>query len=106
MPLPRVVLVTGANTGIGYEIVKAFLESARAYHVLLGSRDFDKGKEAVAALQSEVETSMNTAEAIQLDLTSDASIESAFETVNSTLGRLDYLINNAGKIRCTIFWWH
>lgn len=75
MPLPRVVLVTGANTAIGYEIVKAFLESARAYHILSGNRNFDKGNEAVAALQPEVETSMNAAEAIQLDLTRDASNE-------------------------------
>lgn len=106
MPLPRVVLVTGANTGIGYEIVKAFLESARTYHILLGSRDFDKGREAAIAVRGEVKASMNTVEAIQLDLTSDASIGSAFERVNSNLGRLDYLINNAGKITCVIFQRH
>jgi NAD(P)-dependent dehydrogenase (short-subunit alcohol dehydrogenase family) len=97
MPLPRVILVTGANTGIGYETVKAFLESARAYHVILGSRNLDKGKEAVAALKQQVPNTRNTVEVIQLDLTSDESIQSAYEQVESSHGRLDYLINNAGK---------
>ena len=96
MATPRVVLVTGANTGIGYETVKAFLESPRSYHVLLGSRNLDKGKEAVATLQKELPNMKNSVEAIQIDLTSDESIEEAYEKVKASPGRLDYLVNNAG----------
>ena len=96
MAASRVVLVTGANTGIGYETVKAFLESARSYHVLLGSRNLDKGKEAVATLQKELPNMKNIVEAIQVDLTSDESIEKAYEKVKASPGRLDYLVNNAG----------
>ncbi|KAK9321288.1 hypothetical protein V1517DRAFT_176341 [Lipomyces orientalis] len=33
-----VVLVTGGNNGIGYEAVKALLESTNAYHILFGTR--------------------------------------------------------------------
>jgi NAD(P)-dependent dehydrogenase (short-subunit alcohol dehydrogenase family) len=98
MSLPRVVLVTGANSGIGYETVKAFLESARSYHILLGSRNLDKGKEAVAILQKEVPSTNNTVEAIQVDLTSDDSIEKAYGKVKASPGRLDYLVNNAGTL--------
>lgn len=96
MPLPRVVLITGANSGIGYETVKAFLESARSYHILLGARSLEKGKEAIATLQREYPNSRNTIEGIQVDLANDDSIEKAYEQVKASLGRLDCLINNAG----------
>lgn len=96
MANPRVVLVTGANGGIGYEIVKAFLQSARSYHIFLASRDLDRGLSAVATLKTEVPNSMNTVEAIQVDLTSDESIYESYKRVQSKPGQLDYLINNAG----------
>lgn len=41
--------------------------------------------------------STNIIEAVQVDLTSDESIEKAFEEVKASPGRLDVLINNAGK---------
>lgn len=91
-----IVLVTGGNNGIGYETVKALLESNKSYHVLMGSRSLEKAKTAIEALKNECPDTTNTVEALQLDLTSDESIEKAFEQVKAGHGYIDVLINNAG----------
>ncbi|KFY25886.1 hypothetical protein V491_01560 [Pseudogymnoascus sp. VKM F-3775] len=96
MSSKNIALVTGANKGIGYEIVKALLESDKPYHVFLGSRSLERGQEAVATLQKECSNSSNTVEVIELDISSDSSIAKAFETVKGSVGRIDTLINNAG----------
>jgi NAD(P)-dependent dehydrogenase (short-subunit alcohol dehydrogenase family) len=96
MASPKVVLVTGGNNGIGYETVKAFLQSNKAYHVLLGSRSLEKAKLAIETLHKECPESISTVEAVQVDLTSDESIEKAFEQVKASPGHIDALINNAG----------
>ena len=96
MTSPKTVLVTGGNTGIGYEIVKALLQSDKAYHIFLGSRSLDKGKIAIETLHKECPESNNVIEAVQVDLTSDESIEKAFEHVAASFNKLDVLINNAG----------
>ncbi|KAJ8109868.1 hypothetical protein ONZ43_g6018 [Nemania bipapillata] len=92
----KVVLVTGATNGIGYETVKAFLQSENSYHVYLGSRSVEKGKTALQKIQEECRGSKNTVEILQIDLTSDESIEKAFETIKNGPGRVDVLIHNAG----------
>jgi len=94
----KIVLVTGGNNGIGYETVKALLESEKSYHVLLGSRSLEKAKTAIDNLKKEVPDTSNTVEILQVDLTSDESIERAFETVKSNYGYIDVLINNAGMV--------
>ncbi|KAJ8098130.1 hypothetical protein POJ06DRAFT_226095 [Lipomyces tetrasporus] len=91
-----VVLVTGGNNGIGYETVKALLESSNVYHVLLGSRSEEKGKLAIETLHKECPKSTNTVELVQIDLTCDESIEKAFEQVKASPGHVDVLVNNAG----------
>ena len=97
MASPKVVLVTGGNNGIGYETVKALLQSDKPYHILLGSRSLEKAKLAIETLHKECPESTNTVEVVQVDLTSDESIEKAFEQVKASSGRIDVLINNAGK---------
>lgn len=98
MASKTITLVSGANKGIGYETVKALMESDRLYHIFLGSRSVERGQEAVRNLQKECPGSPSTVEDIQLDVESDQSIESAFNTVKNSVGRLDTLINNAGKL--------
>lgn len=96
MTSPKVVLITGGNNGIGYETVKAILQSDKAYHVLLGSRSLEKAKHAIETLYKECPNLTNTVEAVQVDLTSDESIEKAFEQVKVSPGYIDALVNNAG----------
>lgn len=80
------------NGGIGFELV-AQLMAKGSYHVYLGSRSIDKGKIALRDLQSRGYT--GTAELIQLDVTSDDSINAAVKTVEAAHGKLDVLVNNA-----------
>ncbi|KAI0115716.1 NAD(P)-binding protein [Nemania sp. FL0031] len=96
-----VVLVSGANRGIGLAIVQALLESPPSgtstagapYHIYLGSRDLARGKEVAAGLST---AHGNEVSAIQLDITSPESVAAAAATVKAESGRLDVLINNAG----------
>lgn len=93
----KIVLITGANHGIGYETAKAFLQSQNPYHILLGTRSLQKGDEALQNLRAECPNVMNSIELLQIDVASDESITRAFEVVKKGHGRLDTLINNAGK---------
>jgi NAD(P)-dependent dehydrogenase (short-subunit alcohol dehydrogenase family) len=86
MQYKPVALVTGANQGLGRQIAKELL--ANGYTVLVGSRDFDKGKEAAESLGAD-------AHAIQLDVTDQASINAAADRIRTDFGRLDLLVNNA-----------
>lgn len=91
-----IVFITGANTGIGLEAVKALVASANPYRVLLGSRSVEKGEQAIQQLQSEFPESATTLELVQVDLASDDSIKAAFEAVSAKHDHIDVLVNNAG----------
>lgn len=91
-----VVLITGANTGLGLEIVKSLCRSSNAYTILLGGRSLDKATAAAKEAREEYPETVSTIEPIQIDIEDDASISNAFETVSSAYGRCDVLINNAG----------
>lgn len=94
----KVVLVTGSNTGIGYETVKALLQSEKLYHVFLCSRYVARGQQALEQLQKECPAVANTVQLLQLDVADDESIQKAYDEVKTTVGRLDVLINNAGIV--------
>jgi NAD(P)-dependent dehydrogenase (short-subunit alcohol dehydrogenase family) len=96
MDSKTIVFVTGANKGIGYAIVQSLLESDKSYHVFLGSRSVKRGEAAAEKLRKDTASSPNTVEVVQLDIADDASIEKAYETVQTKAGRLDVLVNNAG----------
>jgi NAD(P)-dependent dehydrogenase (short-subunit alcohol dehydrogenase family) len=81
-----VALVTGANQGIGLQIAKDL--AANGFTVLVGSRDFDKGRTAAESIGP-------SARVVQLDVTDQASIAAAAERIRKELGRLDVLVNNA-----------
>jgi NAD(P)-dependent dehydrogenase (short-subunit alcohol dehydrogenase family) len=76
-------LVTGANSGIGFEIAKQLL--AAGLDVLVGARNAAKGEEASARLGP-------GARPVLIDVTDEASISAAASEVD----RLDVLVNNAG----------
>ncbi|CAM6004115.1 unnamed protein product [Sphagnum balticum] len=89
-------ITSGGNNGIGYATVQALLESKRSYHVLMGCRSRERAAAAIESLQNEFPDVSNRVEAVQVDITSDESIEKAFETVSAKFDHIDVLINNAG----------
>ncbi|KAF7595356.1 hypothetical protein BBP40_006349 [Aspergillus hancockii] len=95
----KTILITGSNICIGYETAKDLLQSPKAtYHIYLTSRSHEKGQTALKTLQTEVPSTKSTISLLTLDLTSDASIEGAYNTVRATHDHIDILINNAGKL--------
>jgi len=89
----RVSLVTGASRGIGRAIAAAF--AAEGAHVVLAARDAAKLAQAVAEIQAKG----GKAEALALDVSDRASVESGFAQVVAAHGRIDHLVNNAGVTR-------
>ena len=90
-----VILVTGANQGLGWHTCQQLAKSG-GYRVLLGSRDPQKGADAVQKiLSADASITAETLEAVQIDITSDSSIDTAVAHIESKYGYLDVLINNA-----------
>ncbi|KAF7167808.1 hypothetical protein CNMCM5623_000996 [Aspergillus felis] len=93
---PKIVLITGANTGIGFQVVRALYDSEQAYRIIVGGRSPAKVHDAINAIQSEFPKSQSQLFPLQIDLESDDSIKHAYEDINTRFGRLDALVNNAG----------
>jgi NAD(P)-dependent dehydrogenase (short-subunit alcohol dehydrogenase family) len=88
----RTVVITGANTGLGYETAAAL--AAKGAHVVLAVRNLDKGKEAARRVE---QTTPGASVAVQeLDLSSLESVRAAADELNSRYDAIDLLINNAG----------
>ena len=93
-----IVLITGGNTGIGYETVKALYASSNAHTILMGSRSLEKAHVAISTVQSEIPNSNSNIVPVQIDIEDDNSIETAFKEVYSKYGKVDALVNNAGML--------
>ncbi|MGZ6779565.1 MAG: SDR family NAD(P)-dependent oxidoreductase [Mycobacterium sp.] len=88
----RTAVVTGANTGLGYETAAALV--AKGAHVVLAVRNTDKGNDAAARIGN---AHPGASIAVQeLDLTSLASVRRAADELRATHDTIELLINNAG----------
>ena len=88
----RTAVITGANTGLGYETAAAL--AAKGAHVVLAVRNLEKGKAAADLI---ARATPGASVAIQeLDLTSLDSIRAAADQLRSDHDSIDLLINNAG----------
>src|SRR5687768_15931042 len=85
------VLITGANKSIGFETARQMLQ--KGYYVFLGSRDPEKGAQAVDVLQKE---GLQHVEAITIDVDDPNSVTAAREAIGAKTAVLDVLVNNAG----------
>jgi NAD(P)-dependent dehydrogenase (short-subunit alcohol dehydrogenase family) len=87
----KVVIVTGAANGIGRSIASAYAEKGAT--VLLADVEEAKGKQTESALkQTGAEVLF-----VKTDVRSESDIINLMETAKRTYGRIDVLINNAGK---------
>jgi NADP-dependent 3-hydroxy acid dehydrogenase YdfG len=94
----QVVLITGANTGLGYEVVKALYNHAvKDYDIIVGGRSLEKVEATINSLKTDNKESKSKLTSLQIDISSDDSINKAFETISSSYDRIDVLVNNAGK---------
>ncbi|ETK35345.1 SDR family oxidoreductase [Microbispora sp. ATCC PTA-5024] len=85
-----IVLVTGANKGIGYEIAAGL--GALGWSVGVGVRDEGRREGAVEKLRAAGVDAFG----VPLDVTDDASVAAAAGLIEERAGRLDVLVNNAG----------
>lgn len=86
----KIVLVTGANKGIGREIARQL--GSQGHTIWLGCRDETRGRQAETELRAEG----IDAHFVQLDITDDASVHAAQAALAAASGHLDVLVNNVG----------
>ncbi|TNC47593.1 SDR family oxidoreductase [Rubellimicrobium rubrum] len=87
----KVVLITGASTGIGAALAMAF--AAQGSKVGL---HYNSSADAAKALAARIEESGGSVALVRADVSRSDAVRSAVEEIASRFGRIDGLINNAG----------
>ncbi|KAJ2846823.1 hypothetical protein GGI22_006146 [Coemansia erecta] len=95
----RMAIVTGANSGIGFETAKAL--GRAGYHTILACRNGESGKEAVERLQRQTGLD-DRYEMVELDLASLQSVKQFVEAFRRRGKPVDVLVNNAGVMMCAL----
>ncbi|MCW8832796.1 MAG: oxidoreductase [Colwellia sp.] len=88
----RLAIITGANTGLGYQTALAMV--AKNIKVVMACRNVDKAQEAKYSMLAEVPNA--DIEILKIDLSSLASVRSAVSEFRRKHDKLDILVNNAG----------
>ena len=88
----KVIIVTGANSGIGYEAAREF--ARKGANTILACRSMAKAQAALEQIKQEIPDT--PAEIMELDLASLASVRQFSEAFKAKYTRLDVLLNNAG----------
>jgi NAD(P)-dependent dehydrogenase (short-subunit alcohol dehydrogenase family) len=88
----RLIIVTGANSGIGFEAAREL--TRHGAHVVLACRNRDKAQAALDEIRAEIPDA--AVEIMLLDLASLASVRQFAEAFRAEHSRLDVLVNNAG----------
>lgn len=90
----KVAIVTGASRGIGRGIVKELAE--RGCHIAF---NYNKSAESAEELTKELESPERQILAYRLDVANFAAVQEMVKDVKAKLGRIDFLVNNAGITR-------
>ena len=87
----KIILVTGAGRGLGFEIAKAL--AGAGGHVILNGRDASRLDAAASRI---VDAGGGSVETLPFDIADSAVLKSAFAAIAVKHGRLDVLVNNVG----------
>lgn len=91
-PSPKVAFVTGANRGIGLEIVRQLAD--KGYLAVIGARDVDEGVKAAGKLKADgLEVAVQA-----FDAANETSAQAAAAEIKRLYGRCDVLVNNAAVL--------
>ncbi len=82
----KIIVITGGATGIGYAITKALINNNTIVSI-------DRNPAKISALK----TAMPKVDSIQADVTSSDQLNAAISKIEKSYGKIDLLINNAGK---------
>ena len=89
----KVALVTGASSGIGAAVVKAFARNGASVFVNYPN---DTQAGAAEGVAEEIRASGGSAQTIAADVSDEAQVATMFQVITQAAGRLDILVNNAG----------
>ncbi|KAH6689847.1 hypothetical protein F5X68DRAFT_189569 [Plectosphaerella plurivora] len=95
----QIVLVTGANQGLGHAIVEVAAKTYPGNTYIVASRDKVKGETAVSKLRELGVSDDTVIDLVKLDVDSNDEVVAVAKYVEERYGRLDVLINNAGYLR-------
>ncbi|KAK8058638.1 Short-chain dehydrogenase/reductase ATR10 [Apiospora phragmitis] len=96
----EVALITGGNTGLGFECGKKLLrEHGGRVHVVIGSRTLAKGEDVIRALKADGHQGV---ESVQLDVTSEDSVAQAAATIAERHEKVDVLLVNRVRAQAGI----
>src|SRR5713101_4867816 len=88
----KTALVTGANKGIGYEVVRQL--TGKGFQVFIGARNREAGRKAA----NEIAKKAGKATFLEIDVADNASVTGAAREFAKAADHLDVLVNNAGII--------
>ena len=96
----KVGLVTGSNTGVGFETAKSLVHD-HGYEVIIACRSVEKGREACTTINGVGSGPVSGGRAVVLDAAIDLSdldsVRKFADVVNQQYDKIDVLINNAGR---------
>ncbi|EXA29124.1 hypothetical protein FOVG_19332 [Fusarium oxysporum f. sp. pisi HDV247] len=88
-PNKRIILITGANSGIGYDTSYALANDSPDNHIIMGARSSVKGLAALNEIQARKPA--GTLSFLELDITSDESIKARL-AINSTINSIPSIL--------------